>query len=111
MDRRVKERLIGASILVVLIVLIVPELLSGPAPAPVAPRPLSTAGPVRSVTVDLATSQTPEPAPAPASVPAETVASSVLPPDSSSEVAPSSQAVPVAAGAPRAPAQSKAAPR
>ena len=30
MDRRVKERLVGASILVVLIVLIVPELLSGP---------------------------------------------------------------------------------
>ena len=39
MDRRVKERLVGASILVVLIVLIVPELLSGPAPAPVGPRP------------------------------------------------------------------------
>ena len=35
MDRRVKERLVGASILVVLVVLIVPELLSGPpAPAP-----------------------------------------------------------------------------
>ena len=30
MDRRVKERLVGATILVVLIVLIVPELLSGP---------------------------------------------------------------------------------
>ena len=38
--RRAKERLIGASVLVVLIVLIVPELLSGPkpvAPAPEAP--------------------------------------------------------------------------
>jgi DedD protein len=34
MDRRVKERLVGASILVVLLVLIVPELLSGPAPPP-----------------------------------------------------------------------------
>ena len=33
MDRRVKERLIGASILVAIIVLIVPELLSGPKPA------------------------------------------------------------------------------
>ena len=32
MDRRVKERLIGATILVALIVLIVPELLSGPKP-------------------------------------------------------------------------------
>jgi DedD protein len=38
MDRRVKERLVGASILVVLLVLIVPELLSGPAPPP-APSP------------------------------------------------------------------------
>src|ERR1700688_4884165 len=46
MDRRVKERLVGASILVVLIVLIVPELLSGPPAPPAAalgPRlPVST---------------------------------------------------------------------
>ena len=49
MDRRVKERLIGASILVVLVVLIVPELLSGPAPAPV-PAP----GTLNSVSVPLA---------------------------------------------------------
>jgi DedD protein len=70
MDRRVKERLVGASILVVLIVLIVPELLSGPASGPVAPRlPVSAPEPVRNVTVDLATSKPPEPAvePAPAS--------------------------------------------
>ena len=37
MDRRVKERLVGASILVALLVLIVPELLSGPAPPPASP--------------------------------------------------------------------------
>jgi DedD protein len=65
MDRRVKERLVGASILVVLIVLIVPELLSGPpgpAPAPVGARlPVSAPEPVRNVTVDLATSKAPEP--------------------------------------------------
>jgi DedD protein len=70
MDRRVKERLVGASILVVLIVLIVPELLSGPASGPVAPRlPASAPEPVRNVTVDLATSKPPEPVvePAPAS--------------------------------------------
>jgi DedD protein len=70
MDRRVKERLVGASILVVLIVLIVPELLSGPASGPVAPRlPASAPEPVRNVTVDLATSKAPEPVvePAPAS--------------------------------------------
>ena len=58
MDRRVKERLVGASILVVIIVLIVPELLSGPAstPAPAA-LPASAPEPVRNVTVDLATSK------------------------------------------------------
>jgi DedD protein len=59
MDRRLKERLVGATILVVLIVLIVPELLSGPKPA--ARPPAAMAGgpvePVRNVTVDLATSK------------------------------------------------------
>src|SRR5450631_1166694 len=60
MDRRVKERLVGASILVVLIVLIVPELLSGPARGPMTPLlPGSTPEPTRTVTVDLATSKTP----------------------------------------------------
>ena len=70
MDRRVKERLVGASILVVLIVLIVPEFLSGPPTGPITPRlPVSAPEPVRNVTVDLATSKAPEPAvePAPAS--------------------------------------------
>jgi len=58
MDRRVKERLVGASILVLLIVLIVPELLSGPAPIPAASRlPATAPEPVRSVTVDLRTSK------------------------------------------------------
>jgi DedD protein len=65
MERRAKERLIGASILVVLIVLIVPELLSGPKPEPVAaplpqlPAAASSAEPTRTVTVDLATSKPP----------------------------------------------------
>ena len=67
MDRRVKERLVGASILVVLIVLIVPELLSGPAPRGAAVQPAGATPPahapepVRNVTVDLATSKAPEP--------------------------------------------------
>lgn len=68
MDRRVKERLVGASILVVLVVLIVPELLSGPpAPAPTragAGLPVSAPEAVRNVTVDLATSKAPTPEPA-----------------------------------------------
>lgn len=69
MDRRVKERLVGASILVALIVLIVPELLSGPVPSAATARPAASAKPaahapepVRNVTVDLATSKAPEPA-------------------------------------------------
>jgi DedD protein len=60
MDRRVKERLVGATILVVLIVLIVPELLSGPKARVTPVQPPSAAGPaeaVRNVTVDLATSK------------------------------------------------------
>jgi len=63
MDRRVKERLIGASILVAIVVLVVPELLSGPKPA--APQAVKaqaiTPEPFRTVTVDLATSKTPAP--------------------------------------------------
>ncbi|HEX3847116.1 MAG TPA: SPOR domain-containing protein [Steroidobacteraceae bacterium] len=57
MDRRVKERLIGASILGVLVVLVVPELLSGPAPATSAAAPSGQPEPTRSVTVDLTTSK------------------------------------------------------
>jgi DedD protein len=55
MDRRVKERLIGASILVALVVLVVPELLSGPKPGTVPAPTLPAAAPeaVRNVTVDL----------------------------------------------------------
>jgi DedD protein len=68
MDRRVKERLVGASILVALIVLIVPELLSGPTPGPVIDRPpVSTPEPVRNVTVDLVPGKVPAPAAEPAS--------------------------------------------
>jgi DedD protein len=63
MDRRVKERLIGASILVALFVLVVPELLSGPKPnAALAPTLPAAAAPepIRNVTVDLRTSKPPE---------------------------------------------------
>jgi DedD protein len=60
LDSLVKERLTGAIILVVLIVLLVPELLSGPSrPAPVsqAAAPSSSSSedpPLRSYTIDLA---------------------------------------------------------
>jgi DedD protein len=59
MDRRLKERLVGATILVALIVIVVPELLSGPkhrGQPPLAAGPPTSA--TRSVSVDLATSQT-----------------------------------------------------
>jgi DedD protein len=59
MERRVKERLIGASILVALVVLVVPELLSGPKSAAPATLPASTPEATRHVTVDLATSKAP----------------------------------------------------
>jgi DedD protein len=60
MERRVKERLIGASIVVVFIVLVVPELLSGPkSPVLSAPHPAAAPEPTRNVTVDLATSKAP----------------------------------------------------
>jgi DedD protein len=62
MDRRVKERLVGATILVVLIVLIVPELLSGPHRLSSPPPSVSLPAPTRNVSVDLATSKaTPTP--------------------------------------------------
>jgi len=53
MDLRVKQRLVGASILLVLVVLIVPELLSGPKPAAplVFPDPASAPPATRTITV------------------------------------------------------------
>jgi DedD protein len=75
MDRRLKERLVGATILVALIVLIVPELLSGPKRPGLPPLAAGLpAGPSRSVVVDLATSKAtaePESGAAAQAVPAE----------------------------------------
>ena len=85
MELRVKQRLVGASILGVLIVLIVPELLSGPAPPPAPKAAASAPEPVRTVTVDLATAKAPvadpvpEPAPAPSAPPASAQPDTVPP--------------------------------
>jgi DedD protein len=59
LDSLVKERLTGAIILVVLIVLLVPELLSGPSRSVPAPQAAATSSsseepPLRSYTIDLA---------------------------------------------------------
>ena len=87
MDRRVKERLIGASILVVLIVLVVPELLSGPKPAGPPPAlPAAMPEPIRNVTVDLSTSK-------PAAIP-DAEAAVAPPPASAATVAPAARDAP-----------------
>jgi DedD protein len=114
MERRAKERLIGASILVVLIVLIVPELLSGPKPAapPAAepqrlPAAASTPGPTRTVTVDLATSK------APAQNDTETADAAPPPPPPPPPAATGSQGATPAASVPaasNAPSQASEAP-
>jgi DedD protein len=58
MDRRLKERLVGATILVAVIVLVVPELLSGPKHPALPPLAAGLpTSPTRSVSVDLATSR------------------------------------------------------
>jgi DedD protein len=102
MDRRVKERLVGASILVVLIVLIVPALLSGPArgPAPAAaalglPVTVGAPEPIRNVTVDLTTSKPPAPEPVAAAA-AASAASSAQPPQARDEEPVSAGAAPAA---------------
>lgn len=63
MDRRVKERLIGATILVGLVVLFVPEFLAGPH-APVVPVEARPGASARTYTVDIDHIATAPPAPA-----------------------------------------------
>jgi DedD protein len=111
LDRRVKERLIGASILVALIVLVVPELLSGPrAAAPSAQRAAAiSAEPIRNVTVDLATSKPPadaESAPAAAQPAASAASAAATPaPDAAPAAAETPAPVETAAFSPTSAAQ------
>jgi DedD protein len=111
MDRRVKERLIGASILVAFVVLVVPELLSGPKPttAPAPILPAAAPAPTHSIEVDLATSKAPanaETDPAapenPTSGPASSAASTPAPessaPSGPAPAAPTSMGTSPAAG-------------
>jgi DedD protein len=85
MERRVKERLIGASILVALVVLVVPELLSGPKPnaGPVPTLPAAAPDPIRNVTVDLTTSKAPTNSEVEPSAPATAAASAAETPAAS----------------------------
>ncbi len=91
MDRPVKERLVGAAILMLLAVLIVPELLSGPKhQTTLPPQQANPAEPTRNVTVDLSTSK----------------ASAAEPPDSAA-APPVDGALPSAASAIRQPESSR----
>ena len=53
MEQQAKERLTGGVILVILLVLLVPELLTGPRRVPPAPPPQPDQAPMRSYTMDL----------------------------------------------------------
>jgi DedD protein len=55
METAVKERLIGAAVLVLLVVLVVPALLSGPREPP--PPDAAGEGPIRSVEIDMGRSR------------------------------------------------------
>ncbi len=78
MDRRVKERLIGATILVALVVLLVPEFLSGPRTAAITPAPRPEES-MRTYVVDVDHIGTAPPQAAPASVAASVAASAAAP--------------------------------
>jgi DedD protein len=67
MERRVKERLIGAAILVALVVLLVPEFLTGPHHANMAPAAAEPESTTRTYWVDAARVDSAPPAPQPSS--------------------------------------------
>jgi cell division septation protein DedD len=90
MDTSVKERLVGGAILVLLVVLIVPAVLTGPRELP-PPEPDSQ-GPTRTVEIDFAGSQPalnaePEPERDPVPAPEAAVDSPALPAASQGTVA------------------------
>ena len=100
MDNQLKQRLTGATILVLLIVLLVPEMLSGPQPA-VSPvtLPVGAQGndvPIRSFDINLGE---PEPGPAEdaAATPAASAAATPAPAPVQSAPLPRSAAAPAAA--------------
>lgn len=68
MDESLKARLIGGAVLVALVVLLVPEILSGPKSSPVEPDLAAEARGTRTYTIDLGSGTslpaTPEPVPA-----------------------------------------------
>jgi DedD protein len=69
MERRVKERLIGAAILVALVVLLVPEFLTGPHQSNAVPSAADPDASTRTYWVDAAHVDSAPPAPQPPSAP------------------------------------------
>jgi DedD protein len=109
LEQQAKERLTGGVILVVLLVLLVPELLTGPRPAPPPTPAQPDQAPLRSYTMDLGESPH-----ARAPVAASTTATPATAAPAASAVVTSSAPVPAprppVASAPAATAQSSAPP-
>ncbi|HXQ64862.1 MAG TPA: SPOR domain-containing protein, partial [Steroidobacteraceae bacterium] len=112
METRLKERLVGAIALVTIVVIVVPELLTGPRPPPM-PTPAVGAAPVRTVTIDLAVpergaiSHAPFPAAAPAAprtATPPTASPSTGPSDATATPVGAAATTPAASGAASAPA-------
>lgn len=107
MDESLKARLIGGAVLVALVVLLVPEILSGPKSSPAVPDLAAEARGTRTYTIDLGSGTAMQAAPEP--VPAQ--------PESEARQEPEAQAEPEAAPvakaepAPEAPPEPKPAPR
>ncbi len=98
MERHVKERLIGAAVLVAAAVILIPEMLSGRAEPEGEPARVTTAGdtPLKTYTIDLSKSGTRSPAPE-----SESMSTSAPPPETTPAVetaraaeAPTAQAIP-----------------
>ena len=102
MEQQAKERLTGGVILVALLVLLVPELLTGPRTAPPPTQTQPDRAPMRSYTLDLGDSPRANSAPV--------APSTAAPAASEPEMSPSSEPARVASSQPVAPAVPKAAP-
>jgi DedD protein len=109
MERRVKERLIGASILVALFVLVVPELLSGPRSAVPPPAQLPAASPDSHRVIEIQVAGAKSPAAANEPNPSTPPAASAAEPPLAAPAAPVSTSA--SASTPKAPASTSASAR
>jgi cell division septation protein DedD len=101
LEQQAKERLTGGVILVVLLVLLVPELLTGPRPAPPLAPAQPDQAPMRSYTLDLGDSAHANRAPVAASTAAPPVSEAAVPAASAPDSAPAQPVPAPVADAPR----------